>query len=109
MQIVAGISLMLWSTAEAAVALMCACLPILRPLFTACFVRSSSRIQNKGARSSMTFPTIAISQSCIEDCQIEDKESPWPFRQDIESGYHMKMMNDAVLVKEHAEEKIRYF
>ena len=90
---------MLWSTAEAAVALMCACLPILRPLFTAWFVRSISRVQSKGNRSSMTFPTIAISQSCIDDCQIEDKVSQWPLRQDIERGYHMEDMNAPVTVR----------
>ena len=95
---------MIWSTAEAAVALMCACLPILRPLFTACFVRSSPRVQSKGNRSSMTFPTIAISESCIDGCQTEEKESQSVLRRDVESGYHKGNMKAAVMVQEHALE-----
>ena len=106
MRIVGGFSFILWSTAEAAVALMCTCLPLLRPLFTACFVRSSPRIQKKGAWSSMTFPTIAISQSCFEDCQSEDKASQSLYRQDVESGYHKETMKAAVMVKEHAAEEM---
>ena len=47
----------------------------------------------------MTFPTIAISQSCIEDCQIEDKASQWPFREDVENGYHMENMNAPVTAR----------
>ena len=47
----------------------------------------------------MTFPTIAISQSCIKDCQIEDKALQWPLRQDVESGYRMEDMNVPVTVR----------
>ena len=54
----------------------------------------------------MTFPTIAISQSCLEDCQSEDKASQSLYRQDVESGYHKKTMKATVMVKEHAVEEM---
>ncbi len=54
----------------------------------------------------MTFPTIAISQSCIDGCQIEDKSSESPFRQDVESGYHKEDMKAAVMVEEYAGEEM---
>lgn len=47
----------------------------------------------------MTFPTIAISQSCIDGSQIEREESRSVFRRDVESG-NVKV---AVMVEEHAQ------
>ena len=52
----------------------------------------------------MTFPTIAISESCIDGCQTEEKESQSVLRRDVESGYHKGNMKAAVMVQEHALE-----
>ena len=82
---------------------MCACLPILRPLFTACFARVSVGIKSKKARSSVTFPTIAVSPSCTDTSQAEDNESQSVFRRDLESGYFKEDMKAAVMVEEHAQ------
>ena len=54
----------------------------------------------------MTFPTIAISESCIDGSQTEDKASQSSFRQDVESVYHKEDMKAAVMVKEHAGEEM---
>ena len=52
----------------------------------------------------MTFPTIIISQSCIDGSQAEEKESQSGFKRDFESGYHKGNMKAAVMVQEHARE-----
>ena len=54
----------------------------------------------------MTFPTIAISQSCIDGYQTEDKASQSVIRRDIESGCHKENMDAAIMVKEHAVEEM---
>ena len=51
----------------------------------------------------MTFPTIAISPSCIDGSQTEREESQSTFRRDVESGYYMENRKAAVMVEEHAQ------
>ena len=53
--------------------------------------------------SSMTFPTIAISKSCMDGAQTEREASQSVFVRDVESGYYMENSKAAVMVEEHAQ------
>ena len=54
----------------------------------------------------MTFPTIALSQSCIDTSQAEDKDSQSVFRRDVESGYYKDNRKAAVMVEEHPQQEM---
>lgn len=53
----------------------------------------------------MTFPTIALSQSCVDTSQAGDKESQPVFRRDLESGYYKENRKAAVMVEEHPQQE----
>ena len=54
----------------------------------------------------MTFPTIAISQSCLDGSQTEVEEAQLVFMQDVESGYYKENRKTAVIVEGHPRQEM---
>ena len=54
----------------------------------------------------MTFPTIVISQSCLDGSQTEVEEAQSAFRRDVESGYYKENRKTAVMVVGHPQQEM---
>ncbi|KAL2041467.1 hypothetical protein N7G274_005849 [Stereocaulon virgatum] len=64
----------IWSTAEAAIALICACLPSLRPLFARCYARIASSIPRKSAPTERPLSTKITSPTSRDATQRDRRD-----------------------------------
>ncbi|KAL2053800.1 hypothetical protein ABVK25_005729 [Lepraria finkii] len=86
-----GTTFIIWGTAESAVALICACLPSLRQVFTRCYANVFSSNRKKGAPTEITFPTIIISPSCREVSRIDSRDED---KMPISKESHLVFLRD---------------